>query len=360
MSVDERLENARLALNEGEIRTAVGLLDSIIEDDPDQVDALRMRGHVFADYGYWHDAIKDLNKVLQANQADIESLYLRAISRASIGSHGAALTDWNSLFKILSDGGAILQSGSQPSMTDVRAGRAQTRAMLDDAVGALEDAEQAIALDPENAARYATLGDVYSADFKWLDGVKAYAKAIELDPTNASYYGLRARCLSNSGARRQAIADLEQALLVEPDAAWMVANLSQEHFTLGNFARSEELVIRALELDDGLGFAHSQLGLVLSVKGDWRRAVEEAERAVALDDDFPVLYDAACVYGRCLKLDDVEREEEFLQRAISLVDRAFENGWKDLEHTCIDESFEVIRERPEFQRLIAKWRGASN
>jgi serine/threonine-protein kinase len=83
----------------------------------------------------------------------------------------------------------------------------------------------------------------------------------------------------------------EQALVVDPNCALAWCSLAAYYFGEGSFglmppkeasAQSRQAVRKALELDERLPQAHSQLAVLLSAEYDWRGAEREFRRALEL------------------------------------------------------------------------------
>ncbi len=80
-----------------------------------------------------------------------------------------------------------------------------------------------------------------------------------------------------------------------------------------DLARAEELVRKAIELDDSLGLPHRFLADIYVLKKEWDKAIEEAERGVSIDPN------PQTMYGLAYHLSAVGRHEE----AIALIKKTF-------------------------------------
>ena len=79
----------------------------------------------------------------------------------------------------------------------------------------------------------------------------------------------------------------------------------------------------------------------------------------------PSLYDAACGYSLCvaavaagkkpeqLSTDEAALREKYAARAIELMRQAVQGGWTNVEHMKKDTDLDPLRERPDFQKLLA-------
>src|SRR5690606_34567257 len=125
--------------------------------------------------------------------------------------------------------------------------------------------------------------------------------------------------------REAALDQMRRAIELNPQNA---AALNYLGYSLAEEGRdldaAEGLILRALQIDPNDGFYVDSLGWVYYQRGDYRRAVEELERALELVGDDPTitehLADAYTQVGRELEAlrlyrDALRRTEDTTQRA---------------------------------------------
>jgi hypothetical protein len=86
---------------------------------------------------------------------------------------------------------------------------------------------------------------------------------------------------------------------------------------------------------------------------DWIQA------AVDPADD---LYNAACIFARCIPLaerDNKERAQAYADRAVATLRQAVKNGYKDVAHMKKDTDLDPLRSHPEFQKLLKELENAT-
>jgi zinc protease len=114
----------------------------------------------------------------------------------------------------------------------------------------------------------------------------------------------------------------------------------------------EDVVLAPLALEEGRlapwerNEIHNQVILLLGRREDsaaLSKAVELLARLLKSDSrDVTALYNMACAYAL---LKDKPKALEYLEKAVDA-------GWDDAAHTKVDSDLEILREEPEFQRLI--------
>jgi serine/threonine protein kinase/Flp pilus assembly protein TadD len=263
---------------------------------------------------------------------------------------------------------------------------------------ALQMYEQAIKLDPQFALAYAgvasTCGLIHEfreQSPKWIErGIAACDRADAFDPNLAEGAASRARVLYAERKYEEAIRYSQLAIERRPDCD-AYNTLGRAYFASGRFEEAAALAERALEANGDdyntyLPFrnAFGRLGrvkdfekmrdrLVLVLRQQLEKVpedvrarillaaelagmgeeVEETERhlqmAVALrPNDTNVLYNAACTYGIMKKK----------QEALDTLKKAIECGYGNLEWIKQDPDLLLLRDEPEFKKLVTRGQAA--
>lgn len=67
------------------------------------------------------------------------------------------------------------------------------------------------------AVEYAIEGEYYVANSENRNALKAFNKAIELEPDNDMFYASRSKAYKNMEKYKEALADIEKALTLQPN-----------------------------------------------------------------------------------------------------------------------------------------------
>lgn len=117
-------------------------------------------------------------------------------------------------------------------------------------------------------------------------GMEADIRAIlERDPENADAYNFLGFSLAERGVRLQeALRLIRKANELQPDQAYIIDSLGWVHYRLGDLARAQELLERAVALNGNDAEIYLHLGVVRAARGQeaaarqaWRRGLEHAE-----------------------------------------------------------------------------------
>jgi tetratricopeptide (TPR) repeat protein/tRNA A-37 threonylcarbamoyl transferase component Bud32 len=131
---------------------------------------------------------------------------------------------------------------------------------------------------------------------------------------------------------------------------------------LGQLARHEEALgdyNRSIDLDDGqrrTGLSMER-AMTLSRLKKHSQALAEVDALVAKPDaNEQALYSAACIYAVASTTADADTEN-YAARAVDLLRRAVENGYKDAAQLQKDKDIDALRSRDDFKKLLGELEG---
>jgi tetratricopeptide (TPR) repeat protein len=236
------------------------------------------------------------------------------------------------------------------------------------------------------------MADAYSLLYTYFDAREfnlrqaeiASQKALELEPELAEAHVSRGLAASMSNHFEEAQSEFESALRLDPKSFEAAKASARSHLAQGRFEDSARMFERASTMRPEDYEAPMLLGQVLTALGrkedaaaayrhgadladahlelnpeDTRalilaatvnanldrqeRAVEFAERAIAVDRDDPMLlYNVACTFAVIGKGDE----------ALDALEHAVEKGWGDRAWIEHDSDLDSIRESPRYKSLM--------
>jgi adenylate cyclase len=224
----------------------------------------------------------------------------------------------------------------------------------DDLRRAEHASQRALELAPDLADAHVARGFVLSLSSRYDEAARAFEEAIRVNPHlfDAYYYFARASFASGDVARS---ADLfRKAAEVRPEDFQSAMLLGQSLRMLGRLDesraatrdgihRAERMLVlnptdaRALSLGSGALFHDGQIA----------RATAWSARSIELyPDDLSALVNGACLHAKLGQKED----------ALALLERVFARGWGKRDWIEHDPDYDILRDDPRFQALLAKLR----
>lgn len=244
---------------------------------------------------------------------------------------------------------------------------------------AQEAAEQALRLDPQLAAAFASLGYVelyYHWNFARSE--EHFRRAIRLDPSYSTAQQWYGNLLTAAGRFAEAEQAMRQARLLDPLSLIATSAAGWSLYYARRYQDANQQLLRAIEQDSTFQLAHLWRGAVLEALGQLEAAQASIETGVQLsgssaihvtalarihalrsnqavatkllaalekgDYGYAPPYEIAKVY---LGLRDHER-------ALDLLERALEERAHSMAFVLVDPQLDVIRMHPRFIRLLER------
>jgi TolB-like protein/tetratricopeptide (TPR) repeat protein len=254
--------------------------------------------------------------------------------------------------------------------------------------------ERALGLDAGYGPAWAGVATVHATLYEWFGAreedlataERESRRALELAPDLAEAHVARGCVLSLSRSYREASAEFEQALRLNPNLFDAYYYYARTVFAAGDIARSAELFRQAADIRqedfqspillaqslrmigredaaraatrEGVRRAEHMLvlnpldGRALSLgsgslfeDGQTTRAIEWARRALQLYPDDPgVVINAACLHAKA------QQKEE----ALALLERVFARGWGKRDWVEHDPDYDILRDDPRFQQMLGR------
>ncbi|HUQ20746.1 MAG TPA: protein kinase [Gemmatimonadaceae bacterium] len=208
---------------------------------------------------------------------------------------------------------------------------------------------KALELEPELAEAHLARGIAVSLNNKFDEAEREFETAMRLDPKlfEAPYFFARTR--TAQGRFADAVKLYERASALRPEDFQATAFLAQSYASMGMTAEAEAATRRAarqiqqrLDLNPDDARACNLGAGIHATLGDSAKALEYAERSLAIDPEDPMLlYNVACTYSNLGKMDD----------ALSCLERAVDKGFGHKEWIDHDSDLNPLRDSPRFKAI---------
>ncbi len=256
---------------------------------------------------------EELDARLQQAPESPDALFARGTMRSERGQWREALQDFDRLATQLHDN------------PHVELARGEAYLRLEESGPSLESFSRVIEASPKWAAGYSGRGRVYMMLQAWEPAVRDFAAALACEPLSAEAHLLRAMAHWNQGERPKALADLNQALRLDPyHPAALLCRIDSLALTLASeSAESEPSPLDYIaDLEHALRYGPhhprclARLAEIRLRSGDLKAALDLSNRALELDPDCgPAFGIRGCVH---FLTDEFDQSFEDLTRAIEL------------------------------------------
>jgi tetratricopeptide (TPR) repeat protein len=150
--------------------------------------------------------------------------------------------------------------------------------------------EYSNAIKDLSAADWYDKGKAFQQSNNLKDAIKAYDKAIELNPKYAVAYYNRGLAYNDLGNHQQSINDYNKAIEFRPKFAWAYNNRGKVYHELGNVQQAISDYNKAIELDPNDALAYNNRGNAYKALRNYQQAFSDYNKAIELDPKYASAY----------------------------------------------------------------------
>ena len=115
----------------------------------------------------------------------------------------------------------------------------------------IEDYNEAIRLDPDDANAYYNRGWDYDELGEYEKAIEDYSQVIRLDPNHTNAYNNRGLSYANLGQNERAMEDFNEAIRLDPNHTNAYNNRGNVYYSLGEYEKALQNYDEAIRLDPG-------------------------------------------------------------------------------------------------------------
>jgi tetratricopeptide (TPR) repeat protein len=298
--VDEEMESARVYCRLAETAGLHAKGTAGLWHDPDLQNALawREKERPTAAWGNrYRPGFEQAMAFLELSRAvhETERRKQESSRRRALGSAIAALAVVTALaiFSLIEWREAVQQQQAAQHQRD-RAEHAVTtfitRLFSVSGIGAIEDLDREIKLDPTDATIYFLRALLYSTREDYDRAIADLSRMIELDPTFAAGYLSRGGMYEKKKDYDRAIADFDQALKLDTKNAIIYSARGWVYHLKLDYDRAIADYDEAIKLNPNFAMAYNGRGLDYENKTDHDRAIADYDQAIKLKANYSIAY----------------------------------------------------------------------
>jgi len=122
------------------------------------------------------------------------------------------------------------------------------------------------------------------------EAMKAFDKAIEIDPNYADAYALRAAIYNDWGQHQQALRESDQAIKLNPNFGGGFNTRGWAHIGLRNYEKAIEDLNKAIELDPNLAYAYGNRSWAYFMLENYHQSLDDASKAIQINPRLSTAY----------------------------------------------------------------------
>lgn len=243
-------------------------------------------------------------------------------------------------------------------------------------------AARALSLDAGLPSALVALGTAqFYYDWDFASAERTYRRALEAAPSDGQAKEYLALLLAALGRVDEAVEFGEEAVRVEPLVSMRLTTLGTLYYYQRNYARASEMMEASLKIAPENPLAYFMLGRILAAEGQYDRAAENIQRALARSRNLAWLPELACILaaaGRTAGVENVlkelaERERSGeaysidhrahmaaadgrLDEGIEILRQAIERNVPNVLWMAVDPRLDPFRSDPRFEQLLRQAR----
>lgn len=207
------------------------------------------------------------------------------------------------------------------------------------------------------------IGDELRGEKAYLDALDYYNAALAKDPKNAPICNKAGIAELQMRRYRESRKFFEHALKLDAQFADAYNNLGVVHYEERKYGKAIKLYQKALQLKPDIASYYSNLGAAYYSQKGWDKAAAAYGQALQLD---PNIFERTSRTGVAAQLPSPEERAHFdyllaklfakrgdSDRSLKYLQRALEDGYKDINNVYKDPEFEALRSDSRFTQLMA-------
>lgn len=341
---------AKINTDKGDRQQALSDYTTALQHDPNYVQALIGRGHLYNRIGCFAEAVDDFSAANMIQSDQVFVLQERAWAYRMLGNQQAAILDLESVSLIDFDIPEALQQlvellintyqhksclawlnaliARQPENKQIPLTAAHALANNGLYKEALQFCNRYQLDHPDQAAGYLERAWIYKAMFQFELSQKNIADALQIDPTNPTAYGYRAMIHRNLDQYDEAINDFNRALEINPQLGWVSANRGLVFYESGRPTEANADYQQALKLGYRTAWIWYRIANLHLDQREGKKALQAIEKAMSSSpDSIEGYYLSALAH---LELGHPNKVDENLQIAIRVGEEKCRLVWFDI------------------------------
>jgi protein O-GlcNAc transferase len=262
----------------GRLKEAEALYRQILQDDPQQPDALHLLGIVALQTGRNDAAVPLIRQALTLKPRWAEAYNNVGLALQGQGRMEEAAVAYRQALEL------------DPQLVDAHTNLGLLLLEQHQAGEAVTALQRAVALNPDSAQAHYNFGNAQAGLGRFAEAMMAYQQAVKLEPDHADAYNNLGLAFHAHKRYDEAQAALEQSLTIASDDPVVFKNLAAALAQQGKFTEAVVRCRQALTLKPDYADAYNNLGIALLGMNHATEGVAALRQAIALQGESAETY----------------------------------------------------------------------
>jgi len=264
-------EKANKKLAQESYDDAIAFYDQILEMNHDLPQVYQNRGVAYFETGHLVLALADYNHVLKSEPENYAIYFNRARTYLDLGRNESCRSDVDFLKKQFPDTALVYFI------------EGLLFHQMDENENALVSFNQSLTLEEGNSETLANRGMVYYAMGQYEKADQDLMASLKIDANNVYAVNALALVKAEQGGLVAADSLINLALTDQPDQPIFLNNRGYINILRNEFQQAETDILSSLRLDDKNAWAHQNLGILHSAKGNNKEAIMSLQEALTIN-----------------------------------------------------------------------------
>jgi tetratricopeptide (TPR) repeat protein len=267
----ELVDKAEQLIRSGSRDEALAALAKAAEATPATAESEDRIGFLYAVLQQQSDAQTHFEKSFQANAGYAPAHFHLGVLLWNGGQQERGLNELQTAAKL------------DPNVFDYRYRLGSAYLRLDRFDDAVPELKQAVAINAGSAPAWTDLARSLQQRGDLPGAVDAFAKAVELDPSNDGVHNMYAYALIETRQAQKGIEESKKVLAHNPKDTSALMNIGYAELKTGDFDAAEKAYREMIAVDANSAAGHYDLGIALKSKDQIEAAQQEFREAIRLD-----------------------------------------------------------------------------
>ncbi len=347
-STQHTLQLSNYFYHEKDYETSMKLINLVLEEDPENLQANHNKATVFSVQGKYKEALFIINKVLNKDSTLTYSLVIKGTILRRLRRYDEAIRCYDDALKI------------NPKFDVALSSKGVALAYQKKYKQALACYVHALKIDSKNPNFWANKSISFFYFGNHTEALKCVEEALKLDSNNLTALNNKCIILDALNRSSESLPIYDKILEIDPNFAPAYNNKGALIGRMGDYGQAQLLIDKAIELDPDYLEAYSNKGEVLSLSGKLEGSLIWFDKALEIDpNDLNVLHKKLIVLDALEQIDNANKISDRILRIdefdiLALMHKASTRLYEKRYADAISACNKILKQKQSVEALIFK------